>query len=150
MSMPVVFIKVSPSLHQRIVDSEGELLRQMSDMRPVEGFSHGSDVFEELDYRDISNWVSDNANPFSRLFNDGKVLVDGFEWPSGPPGYFSPEEAREILQEFQGYDVAEAYSDFGVEDEEYEDDDPHWHFTSVIEFFQRAVSEGKGVIVGVA
>ena len=150
MSMPVVFIKVSPSLHQRIVDSGGQLLSEMSDMQPVDGYSHDSDVFDDLDYRDISEWASDESNPFYWLFNDSSVLVDSYEWSSGPPGYFSPEETREILQKFQGYDVADAYSDFGAAEEEYEDEDPHWQFTSVIEFLQRAVSEGKGFIVGVA
>lgn len=150
MSMPVVFIKVSPSLHQRIVDSEGKLLRQMSDMRPVEGYSHDSDAFEDLDYRDISEWASDESNPFYGLFSDCTALADGYEWSSGPPGYFSPQGVREMLQKFQRFDVASAYSNFEIEDEEFEDEDPHWHFTSVIEFLQRAVSEGEGVIVGVA
>ena len=76
----MISFKVDSSLHRRIVESKGLVLTDMGNGRPVEGYTSESGVFDELDYRDISQWV-----PFHWLFA-ASALIDGYEWTSGPPG----------------------------------------------------------------
>ena len=142
MSMPVIFIKVDSSLHQQIVESKGLVLTDMGKGRPVEGYTSASDMFDELDYRDISHWVDDESHPFHHLFSGGTTLVDGYDWTSGPPGYFSPDQARDFLQLLNDHEpeVADVLDD---------EENAPWQFTSVLDFFKLAVLEGRGVIVGV-
>ena len=130
MSMQVVLVKVGPQLYRKIVESEGEVLDAMGDEEPVSGFLYATDTYDELDYRDISQWATDENHPFFDIFA-GDVLLDDYEWTSGPPMYHSHEEVQTISRRLNDCDQAD------------------WQVARVADFFRRAVLEGKGVIVGV-
>ena len=148
MSMIVVLVKVLPSLHQRIVDSQAQLLGPILDGQTEQGFSCATDVFDELEYRDLDRWASDASNPFYQLLNDGDVLVDGYDWNQGPPLYYPPNAVRTLLGTFQAFDAPTAYDEWELPDDE--EEDPHWHYSAVIDFLQRAVNEKKGLILGIS
>lgn len=129
--MQVVFVKVDPQLHRLIVESKGEILNAMGNQESIDGFQYEADAFDELDYRDIQIWASDERHPFYDIFA-GDALVEGYQWNYGEPMFHSSREAAKISQRL----------------DDCEDED--WQVTSVAVFFRQAVLEGKGVIVGIA
>ena len=130
MSMQVILIQVDPALHQRIVESDGQVLNEMGGDDPVEGFDPEVDLYDELDYRDITPWADDSANPMHPVFT-GDELVDGYEWNYGAPMFHDLEQCRAILARFRAHETE------------------HWQIIAVRDFFARAVAAGKGVIVGI-
>ena len=131
MSMQVVFIKISPELHGRIFESEGELLNELGDGAEEKGFDLSTDSYDELDYRDIAGWAENTKHPLYDLFH-GDALHEEYGWSYGPPMYFSPEVVAGLSKRFA------------------DENDDSWQMQGVAEFLSRATQEGKGVIVGVA
>ncbi|HEX2223260.1 MAG TPA: hypothetical protein VHN15_03540 [Thermoanaerobaculia bacterium] len=131
MSMKLFLIKVTPGLSRRIVDSKGRLLNElMSRTASDEVFRRDGDVFDALDYRDISFQAEDPEDPVYPLFQ-GDPLLAGYEWTYGPPAYFDPPATAELHTRLQ-------------------DGGEIWPIDEMCEFLGRAVEEGKGLIVGVA
>lgn len=129
--MQVVFIKVLPDLHHRIVESEGELLNEIGNGLEDKGFDLTLDSYDELDYRDIESWAEDAKHPLYELFH-GEALHEEYGWNYGSPMYFAPAVIAGLSQRF-----AEVNHDA-------------WQMQQVSDFLSRATREGKGVIVGVA
>ena len=131
MSMSVIFIKVLPDFHRRIVESAGELLNAVGHGQEEKGFDRHLDSYEELDYRDIGDWAEDEKHPLYEFFHSDAVLHEDYSWSYGHPTYFAPEAVAALSKRF-----AEA-------------NDDAWQMQDVAEFLSRATQEGKGVIVGI-
>ncbi len=129
--MKIVLIKVSGSLHDKIVESGGRLLNRITlGGQREEGFDRKKDVYAGLDYRDVSFLAEDEGHALYRLFR-GDPLVEGYEWTYGPPAFFDQPTTRELRRLL-------------------EESDDGWPLSEVVDFMSRAVEEGKGIVVGVS
>jgi len=136
MSMPIVFVQVTPAAHQHIVASGGQL---MDEPTQVEGIA-SDDVFDELDARDVLTWVEDDAHPFHELVYGG----DNYSWSGVPLAYHSPAATQALLARLQ--DDTHRPRLLCEGDEEY----GQWQYDDTLAFVQRAAQAGKGLVVGMA
>jgi hypothetical protein len=131
MSMVVVFVKISPSLHKVILETNGTLLGDLlSGSYSLPGFDRAEDVFGELDYRDIAEQAQDESDPLHQLFQ-GEPLIQGYEWTYGAPMYFDADATRELQAAF-------------------DDEADFWPFDELAAFLTSAADEKKSLVVGVA
>jgi hypothetical protein len=133
MSMSLLIAKIAPQLRDELVRAGPELAHALffgKGSHPA--FDSKKDVVDWYGYGDLAYWLEEEPDhPASLLLSGngslGSVLIEDYEWAYSYPTYLTPDEVVAAHRALQTAD---------------------WPFDDMMDLFERAIAEGKGVVYG--